>query len=613
MLACGGFAALLLSLGAVLPVVRGAEPGFAAAGWLIALAVLPIAVAAVAAGTGRRSLAAGVLAGAALLAPGSAVLDLQFAVDASTAVRPALYLAEDLSTPPPAAGLWLLLAGQAVAVLAGGLAVRAAGMRAAPVPAGAPGDVRPDAVDTPGGPSDGGALRGGRFAIALSAAVLAACGTLMAPFASSDAYLPGDSAFAAPPVALTGHLVVAGALPLGIALLLTSALPVAFRRGGLVGTALAVAGLVVPDLLAGRSLAATEPTAGPVLALVAAAGLVAVAAFPGGGSAGTGTGGSAGTGTGGSAGTGTGGSATDTGAREVTVPGRRRVEIATGSAAVFAGVAAVVGALSPTVTTPAPLPTPESPARWLLLAAGVLTVLPAVALFVRRAAAPVRPVLSCVWVAVPLAGAPVLETASTAAEAGSASPGPGVVWTWLAMAAAVVTACSSVVAGLLEREEARDAADAGPDPGPQDPSDPQAGAGPGRSRLTAAGTRMVVPVGVAAVLATAAFVTPAVVAPGYVEPALWPDFSAPLWGLVVARSTVLGALVLAPVCRPARAAALLTGVAWVLGLRAAAPLLLGVQIDDAGPGLGAWFALAAVSAVAWAAWIAVSARRAGRP
>lgn len=597
-LACGALAALLLSLGAVLPVVRGAEPGFAAAGWLIALALLPIAVAAAAAGTGRRSLAAGVLAGAALLAPGRAVLDLQFAVDASTAVRPALYLAEDLSTPPPAAGLWLLLAGQAAAVLAGGLAVRAAGMRAAPVPAGAPGGVRPDAPDTSGGgPPGGGALRGSRFAVALSAAVLAACGTLMAPFASSDAYLPAGSAFEAPPVALTGHLVVAGALPLGTALLLTSALPVAFRRGGLVGTALAVAGLVVPDLLAGRSLAGTEPTAGPVLALVAAAGLAAVAAFPGGGAAGTGTAGSAGTGT--------PGPGTDTGAREVAVPGRRRLEVATGAAAVFTGVAAVVGALSPTVTTPAPLPTPESPARWLLLVAGVLTVLPALALFVRRTAAPVRPVLSCVWVAVPLAGAPVLETASTAAEAGSAAPGPGVVWTSLATAAALVTACASVVAGLLEREEARDATDAGP-------PDPQVGAEPGRSRLTAAGTRMVVPMGVALVLTAAAFFTPAVVAPDYVEPTLWPEPSAPLAGLMVARATVFGALVLAPVCRPARAAALLTGVACVLGLRAAAPLLLGLQLDDAGPGPGAWSASVAVPVVAWAAWLAVSARRTGR-
>lgn len=562
-LAASGAAAVLLAFGATMPVLSGADPGFGSGPLLVVLAVLPLGVALVCVLLGRASAGAGVLVGVAALAPGRAVMDLQFAVDASAATRPELYLATDLASPAPMAGLWLLLAGH-VATGAAGVLANAAARN------GAEGDQAADELT---------GWRQRWMLVAVGAGVVAAFGVLMAPIASDDVYLLARNAFEGPLVALAGYVLLAGAIPLVAALVMSSRGDSAFARGGLVGLATGVVCVTVPNLAAGLSLDTAGVSAGPVIALVGAAGLVAVAAVRSGDGAVASAEGSA-----------------ENGDRagEARVPGLRRLQAATGLLAVITAACAVAGASTAQLMPIAGLSAPESPSRWLLFAAGVGVGLLGLAMFVPRAAMLVRPVLSVLWAGVLLAGTAVLDTAIAADSLPVAiSAGPGMLWTWLAMLAAVVTACCSVVTGFVERD------DVGATGAPEGADTP------------ALGLNMLVPLTATAVLAVVAFSTPVLTAPDYVVPGLWSHFGTPSWGLLAGVLAVLGALVLATRSRPLPAAGLLIGTAGVLGLHAAALPLS--EIDGARAATGVWFALAAaVAALATAALVLSRAVRAVR-
>lgn len=573
-LAVAGVAAALLAFGATMPVISGAEPGFGSGPLLVVLALLPFAAALACVVGGRMTAAAGVLVGAAALAPGRAVLDLQFVVDPSVTTRPELYLATDLASPPPSVGLWLLLAGHAATVVAGVLAASAAGQAGS-------------LVDEPGGrqATSADARWRQRWLLAVVfAGIVSAFGLLMAPVASEDPYLLARNAFEGPLVAMAGSLLLACAVPLTAALMMTSRGDGAFARGGLVGLAVSVAGMAVPNLVAGVSIEAAGASAGPVVTLAGGAGLLVVASTrqrPGGDDV---------------EGKGGGTDAEDAGDRAggVRVPGQGRLQVATGVLAMLTAAAAAAGAQAAQLSMPGDAPAPESPSRGLLLTAGLLVGFLGLGMLVPRLAPLVRPVLSVAWAGVLLAGTAVLDTAIAATNLPAAvSAGPGVLWTWLAMLAAAVVACCSVVTGVVERDNDNTTDRTGDDGGTP----------------AAAGVNMLAPLAAAAVLAVAGFGTPVLTAPGFVAPGLWSNFGTPSWGLLVGLLTVLGALALAARSRPAHATGLLVGAACVLGLHAAAFPLSRSEIDGAAAGTGLWLTLAAVVAVVISAGVTVAGRR----
>lgn len=540
-LALGLVAAVLLALGSVVPVVAGARPGFTSAPLLIVLAVLPIALAGLFFLRGRESAAAGVLAGLAALAPGRAVLDLQFVADPSMASRPELYRPEFFALPGAGTGLFLLLAGHVVTVVAGVVAVRGLGPRQEP-----------------------GAAARGLLPLGLVAAGVAAVGLLMAPFSGSDAFMPIGSAFERPGLVLGGCLLLAFALPVAAGLAISSGNG-DLSTGGLLGLGLGALAVSLPALVSGAVVAGIGISAGPIVVLVGIAGLVAVSAF----------------------------SVEDTvapeetpalqdeGGRagEATLPGSPRLRMTAGGLALVTAVAAVAGTFTPHVVVGG-LDGPQSPFRWLLLVAGLVVGVLGALLFVPGLAAVVRPALSVLWAGVPLAATAVLTTAITATELGvGLAPGPGVLWTAVAVVAAVATACLSVVAGMVERDDMDD-----------DPAQP--------------GPSMITPLVAGGILAVGAFGTPTIEAPGYSEAAIWSNFGTPSWGLLVALVVVLGACFLAPRSRPARATALLAGATGLAVLRLVEYPLTGGEIPGEHIGVGWWLALACVVALAIAAGLA---------
>lgn len=567
-LVVAGVAALLLATGAVMPVVAGGQPGFSSGPLLITLALVPIAGATFLLIRRKPLTAAGVLVGIAVPAPARVVLDLQFLADSSVVARPELYLPDDLAVHGPASGLWLLLAGHAAVLIAGVLALRTAD-RLTATGAG----VSISGKNTGRAPEESTVQRWRQrwLFIVVFTTVVAACGLLMAPYGSDDVYLLARHAFEGPAVELAGSLLLACLLPLGGALLMTSSAAADFTRGGLAGLAWGVTVLAAPDVAAGAGIEAASVSGGPVVALVAAAVLLAVAATRPRQRAEQ-------------------GSAHDAGSarsRELSVPSVRRLYVVTGVLAVFTAAVAAIGACTAQLSTAGSVPAPESPVRWLLLTAGVLVGVLGLALFLPSLAGLVRPVLSIVWAGVLIAGTAVLDTAITATSVPSwLSTGPGVLWTWLAMCAALMTACCSMVTGLVEGE------------------DDESGSG-GIRPLTRTGMNMLIPLTAGALLSAGAFSQPVATAPGYAESGVWPNFGTPSWGLIVGLVTVLSALARAPRVRPLHAAALLVGVVCLLGLRAVTLPLIREHIDDAGAGIGLWLALAGVVAVVIATVIAV--------
>ncbi|WP_460444058.1 hypothetical protein, partial [Amycolatopsis cihanbeyliensis] len=504
-LTAAGAGAVLRAVGASLPVVEGGSPGFTSAPMLVALAVLPAALAFGLAAAGRRVIAAGVLAGMAALVPGSVVLDLQFVVDASLAARPELYLPRTVASPPPTTGFWLLLAGHLAIGIAGILAVRVIRRR-------------PELDD---GLPEAGRRRW--LPLAVSMGVVASVGLLMAPFTSEDLYLLGRGAFEGSTAPLVGSLLLACALPLAAAVGVSSGVT-GLARGVLFGLAIGLTGLALPVAVSWH-LPGLSGSAGPVLVLVAALALAALGCvrFAAGESRErTGDLGDAGD-------PGDPGDPSDTAeAGEARLPGLGRLQFATGVLGLLTAAAALAGALSDQLVAEAPFTAPDSPARTSLLIAGALVGVLALGMFVPGLAALIRPALSVAWAGVLLTGTAVLDTgvAATGIQNNLVQLGRGVLWVSVALVGAALTACCSVVAGMVEREDG--------------------GHGPDGAAPATAGPSLTAPLVAAAILAVGAFGTPVTVAPDYTAPGLWSSLGTPSIGLLVGLLTVLGAAALAP-------------------------------------------------------------------
>lgn len=563
-----GIAAALLVSGSVMPVVVDGQPGFSSGPLLVSLVLVPFAGVALLLLTGRLALASGVLVGFAVPAPARMILDLQFLTDPWEATRPELYLPNDLVAHAPAPGVWFLLAGHAAMILAAVLVLRAHRRQGW--------DVDREYGSVAGGIRQWTAARRWRRRGLLGAmfvTVLAVCGLLMAPYDSDDAYLFSTNAFDGPVLELGGCLLLACLVPLGTALLMTSMMGVDVIRGGLVGIAAGVLALAVPNVVAGIGMEVLEVSAGPVMVLVAAGALFVIAM------------------TRPHAHDAVSSAQSDDFARvrEVPAPSVRRLEVVTGALATGTAVLAVVGAFTAQLSTTEQMSVPESPVRGLMVTAGLLVGVLGLAMFLPITASVVRPVLSVVWTSVLISGTAMLNTAITATNLpNSLSTGPGVLWTWLAMCAAVLTACSSVFTGFVERENSE--------------SRSLVGAWP----VTRVGMTMLVPLAATALLTVGAFSWPVSVAAGYTEAGLWSNFSAPSWGLVLGLFTVLGALMLAPRSRPVYAAALLVGASCVLGLRAATLPIIRGDLEGVGAGAGFWLALAGIVVLTVAIGIAVA-------
>jgi hypothetical protein len=553
-LGSGLVAALCLVLGALVPVVSGAKPGFTSAPLLIVLALVPIGVAAGFTLAGRHTAAAGLLLGLAALAPGRLVLDLQFVADSSVVARPELYLPTALERPGAGAGLWLLVLGHLLTLAAGLFAMRFIRQQAESAGRGLPGRRRWQVI-------------------APFAGVIGAIGLFLLPLRSQSVYLLAVSPFDGPFCVWLGHLLLICALPLAALVAVGSSVD-GVARGALPGLAFATFAVSLPDLIAGASVPLLQVALGPFVVVFAGLVLLGLSFLRPGAVVAEGDDSDS-------------AESTDL-AGEAVVPGLSRLRLASACLGLLTAVAALCGSLFPQVSSPDGSPGPESPARWLLLLAGVIVGVLAVLTAVPSVSSRIRPVLSVAWVGVELAGAAVLGTALTAtAFMSSYTEGSGVLWTVAAMVLAGVTAGGSVILGVVEREESDDSGPDGPRP---------SGA-------------VVTPLTAGAVLAVAAFGVATFAAPDYVAPGLWSNFSTPSWGILAALLTVLGAAALVPRSRPSQAAGLLGGAVLVLALRAAELPMLGGRIEGAHTALGFWLALAGIAALVIAAVMALTGAR----
>lgn len=577
-LGCGSVAAVLLTAGAVAPVSPEASPGFTSWPLLALLALVPVLAAVVCARAGRPGPAAGVLLGLAALAPGRLLLDLQFAVNGPLTVRPELYLPDRfVNGSAVGAGFWLLMAGHVLTAVAGLLAWRA---------------VRARAAETGEEPEQ----RRWRLLVPMLS-VAAAVGLLAEPVQSDNGFLAARAAFEGPWPALGGYLLLAASLPLAAALALAAPSEGA-ARGALYGLAAAAASLALPPLVAGFVRADLHPAWGTtvvVIAMVFVAGLASTslaAAPPGEATRGDLAG-------------------------EARLPSLFWWRLTAAVLALATAATAVIGALAPQVVITSVSPAGElvtassvSPARWFLLAAGVLVAVLGLVMLIPVVATAVRPVLSVGWAGVALAGTAVISAALTASQAGNLAAfggasdmsrfltnnipngatnvvydlGSGAIWTCVALVLAVLASLAAVVTGVVERD----------DTGAEGPR-------PGGGVLT--------PIVAAGVLAVAAFGLPVFSAPDYVAAGLWSNFDTPSWGLLTALVIILSACVLALRSRPRPAAALLVGAALLAALHAAELPLVGGGVSGAQAAIGFWLALASAAAFLVAAVMAVVGAR----
>lgn len=557
--------AIALAAGALVPVVRDGSPGFTSWPLLVVLALVPAIAILRAVATRRPGLAAGLVLGLTALAPGRLLLDLQLLADGSLAARPELFLPDRLLALPSAGpGLWLLVAGHLLTLAAGAFAA---------------GTARDEAELA--GELDG--RRRWRL-LAPVFAVVGGIGLVLAPIGSGNAYLLAKNAFEGPTVTMAGYLLLAALLPLTV-LVAVSSPSTEVAKGGFAGAALAALAIGVPPVVAGLVVDRLAVAPGSVAVTVAGLVLLGLAFtrldVAEGGEAVTGD-----------------------KAGEARLPGLFWWRLATGGLALLASASAAAGALAPILTANGETLAPETPARWLLLGAGVLLAVPALFVFVPRLSAFARGIVAAVWVGVVVAAAAVLSAALSVTEDKATDPalfgvtlpipeydgysaGPGVTWTFIALALAAVAALAAVITGVVERDVADDAGMDGPRVN--------------RDVLT--------PVVAAAVLAIGAFGTPVFSAPGYAPAGLWSDFGAASWGLLGALAVVLGLYGLVVRSRPVAAASALAGAALVLGLRAAELPLVGSGYDGASAAIGFWLALVAAVASLVAAGMAVAGAR----
>ncbi|MPZ84758.1 MAG: hypothetical protein GEV28_31995 [Actinophytocola sp.] len=540
--------AVFLIAGTALGVVQDSpDKGFASTALLALLAVAPPLTAVALTQFGRALTGAGVLTGAALLAPGRAIVDLQFMQDGLLVSRPELLVPTSLAQLTPGTGLWLLLGGH--------LATAGAGVLAAGRARAAPGSAYGLEVDA--GPTSVNA-RSRAMGWALALATVAAVGLVMPPFRSNNAFLLGHDLIDSPNLVRVGLVLVVAAVLAGCAFAAGSARP-AVARGVIVGVLAATAAVSLPAIVAGLAVDRLSPGPGPYLALIALT-LLTIVIFVLRGVAGGDP------------------SAGDDTELELEAG---RVHLVTGVLGVLAGVAALVGAFGPQLAVDG-LDEPVTYANRLLIPVGLLVCLLGATLLTNRWAATVRPAFVVSLGSVVLAGSATLDAAFTGSGiSDSIHIGAGA---WFAAAAVVIAAAAAVsaaVAGGAERDDVD---------------------------LTERTVHMSVaaPVAAAILFSVGAFGFPMVTSPDFVAPGIWSEFRLTSWGLVIAMLVVIAAGVISTMARPARAAALLLGAAAVVGIHALELPLTGGRTTDAEAGSGTWLAMACCLAFLVAAGVALA-------
>lgn len=569
--------ALILSIAAAALLVAGPAvglvddqppPGYASMPLLVALAAVAPLLAAWAVWTHRPALASGVLIGSALVAPGRALLDLQFAQDALQVARPEVMVPGSLAPLDPRLGVWLLVCGHVLTAVAGVLAAGRAGARPG---SDAAGGYAEEIEDLAGAPTV--AVRRRSVGWALGCGTAAAVGLLMAPFGSDNAFVLSRPVIDNPTLVRSGGLLVAFTVLLGCVFAATSGRP-ARTRGITLGVAAAVMAVTVPSIVAGLVVDRLQPEPGPYLALVSMGVLVAVVFLvPVPDADGSDLGAQASPGPSGSA--------------EVRLE-VRRLHVIAATLGVLAGLAALGGAIGRQLVVDIGLELPASYASRQLAPAGLLVVVLAGALLTPRWATAVRPAFTVSLAAILLTGASTLDTALTGSGISDAvHVGPGAWATGLATLLAVSAAGCAVLAGGAERDDV-DLTER-------------------RTDLT-----LLVPCAAAALLAVGAFGLPAMRAPGFVPPGIWSHFRLTSWGLLLALAVVLLVCALAPVSRPARSVSLLLGAVALVGVRVLELPLTADRAPNAEAGAGTWLSLACAVALAVAALVAVT-RHQARP
>ncbi|ATE57350.1 hypothetical protein [Actinosynnema pretiosum] len=399
-LGLGGAGALLVAAGPLLG-VTDAAPAWNSAPLLAVLALLVVLPAGVLLARRRLEPAAAALVPPAAFALAGLLSDLRIATDPGRVVRPELYVT-GIAEPVPGAGLWVLLAGRALLVVAGLLALPA---------------LRDEFPERP------------RYALSGFAGALAAAGLFTAPFTSRDIFIkPGGVADSQGLDLAGGLLRCAAALLL---CLLAGALGAELRRAVLLATALTFAAAAVPWVVAPHAADSLGLAPGPVQVLVGAVvalGAIVPAKAPGDGA--------------------------------VALPGLRKLHLATAAFGALTGVTALAGALLPQLALPPALTAPDDYSARLLWPAGLVVLVLAAALrFTPRA----RPALAAALAAVPLAGLGALDSAYAATQVTSGSalavslgriePGAGAWLTAVSVVLAAVTAVLAVLAGAAERDE----------------------------------------------------------------------------------------------------------------------------------------------------------------
>jgi hypothetical protein len=535
--------ALLVAAGPRYVVARSASGiavGPALSVWplLAVLAVVPAVLVVMLLLARRHAPALAVVASVGAIAAGRALLDAQLVRNPGWAARPELVAPVGLGQLRPDLGAWLLVAGQLTITLGGLAAARAIGARA-----GERTLDEPPAV--PRTPSSA-------VLLGVGCSLLAGIGVLAAPFVSADPHLVPRSVLDAPSWAAAGGYALAAAIVLSVVLACSTADP-QVAVGGLVGAAIGVLGVAAPRV-AVAALSTTQRVAiGPTLALLGALGLAALATWVG------------------------------CRGRRPVMPKKldRLVDQDTpvvraalamrwrqmaSRLGMLAGGCAIAAALTDPLWPTADVPDVELPIMRLLLAVGLVLVLLGAVTGTGSIGPTVRPTLAVVLVAVPMVA--VEPLADLLAVLGWMRPGPGFWLLLVAIAVAAGAALASVIAGGFDRDEVDLSAFRFH---PVDASVAWAGA----------------------MLAVPAFWLPLVNGAGWgTTGVLQPPFGLASWGLLAAFGATVGALILAPGCRPRRAVALYGGVALVLLLRLArlapAPGPGPVGPGSAGPGEGTW-------------------------
>lgn len=518
---------------------------------MIILAVVPAVLAIGGVLIARAPTAAGVLMGAALLAPGLALVDAQFLSDALQASRPELMVPTSLAPLAPDVGAYLLLAGHVAAAAAGLLAAGRAG-------------ADPDsdyfaALDAAVDP----AARRRAVGWALLAGTVSTVGLLMPPFGSDNAFVVARDLIADPTLVKFGGMLITLTVVIGGVAVAANPRPTQ-AKGMAIGLFVALAWLIVPQLAAVASVDWLHMDRGGPLIAFLPVGVLAIVV------------------------------ATRTDTKEDS--GEVRLDssplhLAAGVLGVLTGVAALIGSFGALVVVEAGGTQPDSYANRQLLPVGILIILLGIALFTKWAGS-VRPAFVIALGAVAVVGVAALDAAFTGTTAGNFPIGMPIPQTelrvgaagWFTVAAVVLGAAAAIAAGIAGGAE-RDDVD-----------------------LTnrTLHTRYAIPAAGGVLFAIGAFASPMIKATDFTAPGIWTDFRLASWGLLIGLLIVVAAAAIAAFARPARAAALLFGAAAVVGVHLLELPMTGDRAQNAQAGSGTWLSLACLVALVVAAVAALT-------